>query len=168
METALEIILTTSYKAEMISYMEANPKAYGEAIQLALSDKQPYAWRAAWLLWSCIEENDQRMQGHIKRIIDAIPTKNDDHQRELIKILLLMELSEEEEGILFDKCVNIWKIINKKASVRFNAFKMIVKVARKHPDLKYEIKLLCQEHYLQSLSSAARKSILKMANEFIT
>ena len=36
----------------MIAYMETHPEAYEEAVQLAISDKQPYAWRAAWLLWS--------------------------------------------------------------------------------------------------------------------
>ena len=58
METALEKTLTSCYKHEMISFMENHPEAFDEAIQLTVSDKQPYSWRAAWLLLSCIEEND--------------------------------------------------------------------------------------------------------------
>lgn len=166
METALEHILTSSYKADMISYMDAYPEDFEEAIKLAISNKQPYSWRAAWLLWSCMEENDQRIQGYIKNIIDTITTKNDDHQRELFKILLQMELNEKYEGFLFNVCVTVWEKINKKPSVRLTAFKIIVKIAKKHPDLSHEIIFLTQNQYLDSLSPAVKRSISKMIKEF--
>ena len=167
METALEQVLTNSYKAGMIAYMATHQEDFKEAIQLAISDKQPYSWRAAWLLWSCMEENDQRIQRYIKNIISTISTKNDDHQRELFKILHQMELSEEYEGILFNVCLNVWKKINTKPSVRFNAFKIIVKIAQKHPDLSRELVFITQNQYMISLSPTVKKSISKMIKEFI-
>lgn len=167
METALEHILTNFNKAAMISYIAAHPKDFEEMIELALSDKQPYSWRAAWLLWSCMEENDQRLQGYIKRIIDSIPSKNDDQQRELFIILQKMELTEETEGILFNICADAWEKIHKKPSVRFNAFKLIAKIARRYPELSKEIGYLTQDQYIDSLSPTARKSILKMSNFLI-
>ena len=60
----------------------------------------------------------------------------------------------------------IWEKINKKPSVRLTAFKIIVKIAKKHPDLSHEITFLAQNQYLDSLSPAAKKSILKMIKEF--
>jgi hypothetical protein len=54
METALEWTLTNSYKADMISYLAAHPEDFEEVVKLAIADKQPYSWRAAWLLWSCM------------------------------------------------------------------------------------------------------------------
>ncbi len=66
METSLEHLLISSHKDEMIVYMVAHPEDFEEAIKLAISNKQPYSWRSAWLLWSCMEENDQRVQGYIK------------------------------------------------------------------------------------------------------
>jgi len=166
METALEHILTSAYKAEMISYMDAHPEDFEEAIKLAVSNKQPYSWRAAWLLWSCMEENDQRVQGYIKNIINALTAKNDDHQRELLKILLQMELNSAYEGSLFNVCVTVWEKINKKPSVRLTAFKIIVKIAKKHPDLSHEIIFLTQNQYLDSLSPVVQRSISKMIKEF--
>jgi hypothetical protein len=166
METALEHILTNFYKAGMISYMAAHPEDFEEAIKLAISDKQPYSWRAAWLLWSCMEENDQRIQRYIKDIISIISAKSDDHQRELLKILQQMEVNEEYEGLLFNLCLTVWEKINKKPSVRFNAFKMMVKIAKNHPDLSQEIIFLTQDQYMDSLSLAPRKSIYKMIKEF--
>ena len=164
METALEHILTNSYKADMISYLKSHPVDFEEAIKLAISDKQPYSWRAAWLLWSYMDKNDQRLHRYLKKIIDALPTKSDDQLRELLLILQRMELDDDYEGELFNTCVNVWEKIGKKPSVRYNAFKLIVKIAKKHPDLSNEIILLTQTHYMDSLSDTVKKSIFKMVD----
>ena len=69
MQSLLEHKLLNSYKNEMISFMETHPEVFEEAIQLAISDKQPYSWRAAFLLWSCMEKNDKRIQKYIGKIV---------------------------------------------------------------------------------------------------
>jgi hypothetical protein len=167
METELEHLLVNTYKDEMIAYMATHPEKYDEAIQLAISEKQPYSWRAAWLLWSCMEKNDQRIQKYVKDIISSLPSKNDDHQRELIKILEQMEIAEEYESFLFDFCITNWKTIDKSPSVRFNAFKMMVKIVKRHPDLANEIEFLTENKYMETLSSSAQKSIYKMLEKRI-
>jgi hypothetical protein len=163
--TDLEHILLNSYKDGMITFMNAHPEVYDEAVQLAISDKQPYAWRSAWLLWSCIEKNDKRIRKHIKEIVKAVPTKNDGHQRELIKILHQMELSERHESILFNICMNVWEQIGKTPSVRVTAFRFILKMAKKHPDLLNEIIYLTEDHYLESLSPGVKRSVQKLISE---
>ena len=149
----------------MISFMENHPEYFDEAIKLAIGDKQPYSWRAAWLLWSCMEENDKRIRKYIKKIVDSIKTKDDGQQRELLKILLQMELKEEYEGILFNLCMNIWEQINKSPSVRITALKFIIKIAKKHPELSQEISFLTQNHYLESLSRGIKHSVSRMMKE---
>ena len=165
MESILEKTLTSCYKDDMISFMNSHPECFEEAVELALSDKQPYSWRAAWLLWSVIEENDKRIKKFTKRIVNAAKTKGDSHQRELLKILLMLELDERYEGILFDICMNVWEQISKAPSVRVNALKLIVKIANKHPELKQEIYFLAQDHYLESLSPGAKHSVKKIISE---
>jgi hypothetical protein len=162
MQTELEQILISTYKDGMIAYMESHPEAYEEAVQLAISDKQPFAWRAAWLLWSCMEMNDQRVQKYIKEIVTSVKSKNDGHQRELLKILLLMDIDKKYEGILFNLCLDVWEEINKTPSVRMTAFKFIIKLVKKHPELSKEITFLLQERYLETLSPGVKKSISKM------
>jgi hypothetical protein len=112
-----------------------------------------------------MKENDQRLQPFVKNIISTITTKNDDHQRELLKILQQMELDEEYEGFLFDVCASVWEKINKKPSVRLTAMKIIVKIVKIHPDLSNEIDFLTQDQYLDLLSPAARKSVSNMIKE---
>lgn len=164
MQSPLEKTLTSCYKGEMISFMNAHPECFEEVVELAISDKPPYSWRAAWLLWSVIEKNDKRIKKFIKRIVSAAKTKSDSHQRELLKILLMIELDEKHEGVLFDICMGIWEQISKAPSVRVNSLKLIVKIAKKHPALKKEISFLAQDHYLESLSPGARHSALKLLN----
>lgn len=165
MESILENKLLTSYKKEMISFMNSHPEYFEEAVELALSDKHHYSWRAAFVLWSVIEENDKRIKKHINKIVKAVKGKSDGHQRELLKILLMMELDEKYEGILFDICMNFWEQIDKSPSVRVNALKMIIKIAEKHPELKKEISFLAQDHYLESLSPGARHSVKKIISK---
>lgn len=166
METALEHILTSAYKTDMISFISTHPENFEETIKLAVSNKQPYSWRAAWLLWSCMEKNDLRIQSHIKEIIDSLKNKDDGHQRELLKILMQMELNDEQEGFLFNYCSTLWENINKKPSVRFTAFQFIIKMAKKYPELSNEIVFLTQNHYLDSLTPGAKKSITKILKKF--
>lgn len=121
LETALEDILTHTHKAEMIAYIKSSTDAIDEAFELAESDSQPYAWRAAWVLWSCIKHKDSRCRKYIDRIIKCIPVKPYNQQRELIKILQLVELNEDQEGTTFGFCVGLWERIGLQPSVRYNA-----------------------------------------------
>ena len=109
-----------------------------------------------------MDENDKRIQGYLDAIINTLTTRDDNHLRELLIILLRMEINEDREGSLYNLCVTVWEKINKKPSVRFNAFRMILKIARKHPDLSQEVLLLTQNQYMNSLSPTAKRSIFKM------
>ncbi len=162
MQSRLEFILTNSHKAEMIAYLKSNPRDFDEAIKLVLSDKQPYSWRAAWALWSCIHKNDQRIQKHVEKIIDILPIRRDNQLRELLIILQQMEIDESLEGKLFDICVTIWKRIEKQSSVRYHAFKTMIKIAKKHPDLTKEIQLITDSRYMNTLSDGIKRSLIKM------
>ena len=68
---------------EMISFMNFHPECFEEAIQLAVADKQPYSWRAAFSMWSVIQNNDVRIQKRIKRIVKAVKGKRDGHRERI-------------------------------------------------------------------------------------
>ncbi|OGU34750.1 MAG: hypothetical protein A2068_05325 [Ignavibacteria bacterium GWB2_35_6b] len=167
MESILENKLITSYKNEMISFLKSHPEYFDEAIQLAVSDKQPYSWRAAYLLWGCMDNNDSRIRNYISLILNSIKDKKDGHQRELLKILYKMEISKKYEGKIFDICFNLWEQLNKDPSVRMTAFKFIIKIVKKHPELMEEIIFLTQDHYLETLSPGVKHSIEKLMKEVL-
>lgn len=165
METEVEKIFNNSNKEGMISYVSENPESFGELIELMIADKQPYSWRAAWLVWSCMEKDDKRIRKYVKDIVNVLPERKDNQQRELLKILELMEIKEEFEGLLFDHCVTVWKRIDKQPSVRFNALKILIKITKRYPELAKEIILLTNNHYTASLSPCVNKSVNRMIKD---
>lgn len=162
MESILEQKLLTTFKDETIAFMKNNPEHFDEAIELAIGDKDKLCWRAAWLIQNCMEKNDQRIQKHINKILDILPSKADGHKRELIKILLQMELDEDQEGTLFNICMNLWEQLDKVPSVRYIAFKFIAKTLKKYPELSEEISFITQDHFLETLSPGIRHSLSRM------
>jgi hypothetical protein len=162
LETPLQHILTHSYKVGVIAYIQAHPEDFEEAIELSISDKHPYCWRAASLLWNVMEDNDIRIKPYLKKIIDTIAYKKDGHMRELLKVLLKMELDDEFEGIIFNFCMETWEKINKQPSVRYVAFQFIIKTVKRHPELSKEVAFLTQNQYIDPLSPGAKNSILRM------
>ena len=166
MEVSLENILTDRLsKEEMISFMNKHPFQFEKTINVALTDNQPQAWRAAWLLGHCMNKDDHRIQARIKAIIEAIGTKKDGHQRELLKILEKMNINEDHEGALFDVCMTIWESINKSPSVRIVAFRILAETAKKYPELNKEIEFFTQNHYTETLSPGILHSFVNIKKE---
>lgn len=163
--TQLKEVLSVMYKEGMIAYMKEQPGEYEEAVRLAVSNDQPYSWRAAWLLWSCMEENDPRLKKHTAKFIKALDGKKDGHQREIIKILMKMDLTERQESLLFDKCVSLWEQTALSPSIRYTAFHFIRRIASKYPELKKEISALFQPHFITPLSPGAKNGINRMLKE---
>lgn len=161
-EALEEILIARLQKAELVSYIKKHQNQFKKVIEWAVTDKQPQAWRAAWLLNQSMKENDERIKPYIKTIIKEIKTKGDGHQRELLKVLEKMKIGEKYEGKLFNVCMWIWESIKKSPSVRGTAFKMMLDLSKKYPELKNEIESLTQSYYTDSLSHGIKHSLLRM------
>ena len=159
MESELEHILMNAYKDQMMEYAQTHPECFDEAASLSLTTRRHLCWRAAWLLHSNALENDERLRPYVSKFIDAIPGKKDGHQRELLKLLQKMKLDEEQEGRLFDICVDMWEKIGNRPSVRYTAFMFMLSVVEKYPELKNEIEFFTQDHFLESLSPGIKAGL---------
>ena len=149
----------------MDAFIESNPDKFIELIELAILNKKTYSWRAAWLLSSCMHENDKRIKPYIPKLINAISGVRDGHKRDLINILRKMKLNEDHEGLVFDICVKNWCDISKIPSVRWSSLKYMLQIAEKHPELYTEIIFLTQNHYLEPLSPGIRNSVRRIMKE---
>jgi hypothetical protein len=142
---------------ELISNINAYPDQFKETLRIALKD-EPQAWNAAWLLEHCVMKNDPRIREHVFSLIQAIKGKRDGHQREILKILRKMDLKDDQEGYLFDECMNIWESVGKSPSVRITAFSILADIAKKYPELRHELEFLTQNQYTETLSPGIRLS----------
>lgn len=146
----------------LIQLFQEQKEVHTSAIHIALSNQEPQAWRATWILSHCTKKNDPRIQPFITNFIEVVTSKKDGHQREILKILEKMKLDDEQEGRVFDICMSIWENIAKAPAVRYLAFKNIHKICEKYPELSGELEFISQEHYLESLSPGIQKNIKKM------
>lgn len=163
MHESLENILTGRLRKQtLVSFLEKHPELFEETVEVSLGDIQPQAWRAAWLIGNYMERNDARLLPHVDSILSKMRNKGDGHQRELLKILNKLELTKDQEGILFDICLTIWEEIHKSPSVRGTAFQTILLIVKKYPELKSEMEYLTQPHYTETLSPGIRHSFYRM------
>ncbi|MEP0366408.1 MAG: hypothetical protein ABJN36_15230 [Cyclobacteriaceae bacterium] len=156
-----EMFVSRTSRETMIETVKTDDANFQEAVRIALAGVQPACWRAAWILGHSAESNDPRLQPHADRLIETIPGKEDGYQRELLKVVCKIKLSEEQEGRLFDICMSIWEAVGKSPSVRSCAFNFIVEVAMQYPELSSEITFLTQPEYLEPLSPGIRRSVEK-------
>ncbi len=159
--TDFERVMVEGYKEDMIAFMAEHQRAFGEALKLATTDRQPYAWRAAWLVETRMEDNDRRVRPAIGAMLAAVPDRPEGHQRELLKILLRLELGDEEEGTLFNLAVAWWEDVSRRPSLRWFAINFILRMLEKYPDLSGEVRLLVRPAYLKALSPGIRRSVEK-------
>lgn len=164
--TKTEKLLSQSARKEvLLNYLNVHPESVEEVIQIALTTTLPQCWRACWLLFHYCESEDIRLIPHRSELIKAIANKSDGHQRELIKLIGRMDLDEDHEGRLFDQCMSIWESVKKKPSVRMMAFRYIVTVVKKYPELWGEVVHLTQPHYLDSLTPGVLNSVTRQIEQ---
>ena len=157
----LKKLLPCTPKHQLLAYLKQEPVDLKKLYSLALSEQQPYAWRAAWLLSACLQKNDPGLSYFLEAIVKQLPVKTDGHNRELLHIIKRFEWKESWIAILFDKCHLLWCTTASISSLRCNAFSILFDIVQIYPELKTELILLCEEHYLLELSPAIKKSILK-------
>lgn len=161
----LELFSKRIDRQKYISIVNSSNSRYDEAIELALSDEKPQAWRCTWILNHCSKKRDARLQPYLSDFIKIIIEKEDGHQREILKLIQKMEVDDDNEGKLFDICMTIWETIGKSPSVRITAFKILTNIAKKYPELAAELKFLTNDDYTDTLSSGIKNSFNKLVKE---
>jgi len=162
MYNEIENILTRNYKQDMVLFFQKNPDKIDDLIKLIFEKNNPLSWRAAWLLWSCVSKNDNRIIENTSRFISILPYSNESMQREILKILYNIDLEEESIGRLINICINIWEDINKRPGVRYSSFRMLFKISKKYPELENEMLYLLDERFINTLSPGIKHSIKKL------
>ncbi len=162
-----DILQRPSTKKPLLDQLKNDQEGVRKAIDIALSDKQPQGWRAAWVLKDIIKDEDPRLAPHLTRTIKVLADRPDGHQRELIHLVDKFTLSDDQEGMLFDVCLDIWSSIRKSPSVRILAFKQIAGIIRKYPELVHELEHVLDDEYAETLSPAIKRIFIRLREELL-
>ena len=166
MSNTLEDYFKTYSKDAIIADLKNSREKFLELMDIAVNPSDKNAWRACWILRSSMNRNDERIQSISHQLLQILPEAKEGHQREILYLLDNIKVSEEDEGNLFNTCMNIWEKTKSQPSVRFHAFKMILKIMKKYPELASEIEFLTEPHFMDSLTHGARHSVNKLLKEF--
>lgn len=134
-------------------------KIEDQLIHALRNDKD--SWIHAWQINHVKKTELIKIQKQVDKIISAIDGKNDGHQRELLKVLLKLNLTDDQLSLLWDICLRIWLDIQKQSSVRISAYKILVNTAKKFKPLSDELVRLTEEKHITSLSNGIRNSTYK-------
>ncbi|MFC2109254.1 hypothetical protein ACFLSU_01650 [Bacteroidota bacterium] len=162
-----ELFLTRRTKQSLLDFATSTPNSFKQILLYGLESEAINSWRAAWLICHLMKKNDVRIQPYLALIIKNLPIKSDGHQRQLLIILMNMELSEDLEGIVFNLALNIWEDVHKIPSTRITAFKLIHKTVKKHPELTNEIDLWTADYYTKTLSPGIKKSLIRIKTSLL-
>jgi len=109
-------------------------------LHLALHEKDPIAWRAAWVLDGSDELKSGLALKHISKIVKALPElESMGTLRSLLRMLTRYDIPENEQGLLIDLCFSYLVSELYPVAVKAHAMQIIYNHVLLYPELKNEL-----------------------------
>lgn len=153
---------------KMLDEVKTNSEFIDAYVDYAISNEK-YAWRAAWVLQHLSQSNPEKLQKHSNKFVSALNNiEIDGHIREMLKIILNLNLTEEQTSEVFDSCYQLLQNNKMQSSVRSTCFNFLLKVAKDYPELKDEIRIIF-ENIKDYLSPGIKRGMeLRLQKEILT
>jgi hypothetical protein len=124
---------------------------------------------AAGSMSICVEKHPRLLNNYIKKLIKAAASSSatDSLKRNVLRALQFVQVPAKDQGIVADFCFTA--LSNRKEAIAIRVFAMTVlgNIAKQHPDLKQELKLLLESEL--SIGSAGyvsrAKKVLKQLDQ---
>lgn len=121
--------------------------------EIALGDDPKLNWRAAWIMSNMESSIVRDTFPSAPELIDRLYSDTKDgYRREILKVLVHLELDEDEEGALYEAALKLWEDLALSSAARIHALRAMVRIAKLYPELNQEILAYHDDHYLQGVS----------------
>jgi len=122
------------------------PDKRKELIALALSNNQPMAWHACWVINHTSDIDNRIFQSAIPQLIEFLPKVTSESQkREILRTISKCEIPEDYEVAIYDYCLELVKSKKEAIGIKGHSLAILRKMIKKYPDLKDEVKLTLTE-----------------------
>ena len=133
-------------RALYINAVGTSRKEVSGLLVMIFEEKDPIAWRAAWIL----DGSDELHQGLVGDRITGIIRKLPDLEsagalRSLLRMLCRYEIPEEEQGLLIDLCFSYLMSELYPVAVKVHAMQIIYHHTLLYPELKTELKTVIED-----------------------
>jgi hypothetical protein len=109
-------------------------------LELALCDKDPVAWRAAWIADGSDEQHPGLASGSISRIVRRLSEIDSAGTlRSLLRMLSRYDIGEKDQGMLIDLCFGYMVSGLYPVAVKVHAMQIIYNHVLIYPELKDEL-----------------------------
>ena len=133
--------------------------------EIALSDHPQLNWRAAWIMSNMETAIVQETFPSAQELIERLATKSKDgYRREILKVLVHIELNEDEEGALYDAALKMWEDLTLAPAARLYALRAMIRISKLYPALNQEILAYYDDHYLQGVSPGIAQQMRQIFN----
>lgn len=122
--------------------------AFGTLLDIALSERDPLAWRAAWILDGSDEHSPGLASESIPDIIHRLPKiESTGTLRSLLRLLCRYDIREEDQGILIDLCFSYLISELYPVAVKAHAMQIIYQHVLIYPELKMELITVIRDQF---------------------
>lgn len=129
-------------------------------VKYAISEEK-HAWRAAWIISKYSEQTTEDLNIYADGFINAAKEiQADGHLREILKIIVHLNLNEDQNSEVFDLCLSLLQDNRRQSSVRSIAFQFLIKISKDYPELRNEISIIF-DNIKDYLSHGIRYSMMK-------
>lgn len=123
-----------------INEVQSFPEKFKTLVDIALIEKDPLAWRAAWVLDGSDEKSPGLARDYISAIVCKLPeVKSKGSIRSLLRMLCRYEIHEDDQGILIDLCFKYLVSELYPVAVKVHAMQIVYQHVLIYPELKDEL-----------------------------
>lgn len=142
---------------KIVSYVGASQNRFNKLIVIFLKGPYQITQRAAWALSNCVQNHPFLIARHYSSILKILgkPANHDAVKRNIMRLLQFAEVPVKYQGPVIE---HGFRLMDPKEPVAVRVFAMTVvaNLARQHPDLKKELKLVIEDQL--PFGSAAYRS----------
>lgn len=123
-----------------ITAVGSSDSKFKTLLDLAISEGDPVAWRAAWILDGSDEGAPGLATDFVPFIVQSLPgLESNGTLRSLLRLLCRYDIREEEQGILIDLCFKYLVSELYPVAVKVHAMQIIYNHVLIYPELKDEL-----------------------------
>jgi hypothetical protein len=136
-------------RAERALYMEAvgtSRKEVTSLLNMIFEEKDPLAWRSAWILDGSDELHPGLVRDRIAWVIQKLTgLSSTGALRSLLRMMCRYDIPEEEQGLLIDLCFGYMVSELYPVAVKVHAMQIIYQHALLYPELKEELQTVIED-----------------------
>ena len=115
-------------------------------LKLSLHEKDPFAWRAAWILDGSDEKYPGMAVPHLHEIVRRLPgIRSTGVIRSLLRMLSRYEIPEEDQGMLVELCFGYMTSELYPVAIKVYAMQIIYNHVLLYPELKGELRTVIED-----------------------